>query len=81
MASLKNTRSMPAPRILSLYCSKYILSLSSRPSKDGILKIEIKKRAKLMTEKYKDSTSKKNYDNLSNNMKGRLKQYKVRKHS
>ena len=34
-----------------------------------------------MTEKYTDSTSKKNYDNLSNNMKGRLKQYKVRKHS
>ena len=34
-----------------------------------------------MTEKYKDSTSKRNYDNLSNNMKGSLKQYKVSKHS
>lgn len=34
-----------------------------------------------MTEKYKDSTSKRNYDNLSNNVKGRLKQYTVSKHS
>lgn len=56
MASLKNTRSMPAPRILSLYCSRYIFSLSSRPSNDGIF--TIKKNNKLRkiyvaTRKYK----------------------------
>ena len=43
MASWKNTRSIPAPRMLSLYCSKYIFNLSSRPSNDGTFKRRLAK--------------------------------------
>ena len=35
MASLKNTRSIPEPRILSLYCCRNISNLSSKTSNDG----------------------------------------------
>ena len=35
MASLKNTKSMPAPRTMSLYCCMQDTSFSERNSKEG----------------------------------------------
>ena len=41
MASLKNTKSIPDPRTVSLYCCKKLISLSSNSGYEGIFKNNI----------------------------------------